>query len=107
MRSRSALIRGIQQLLGRENADPRVAQGLFVIPALGDLAFVWLHGGSRPEDGYVIGMGNFAPLAVNPTMFEHMSFDPAKDLTPICLIEKGPLILMVKPDFDFEKWARG
>lgn len=52
-------------------------------------------------DGYTIGMGNFAPFAVNPSMFEHMSFDPQKDLTPICLIEKGPLILMVRPDSKF------
>jgi tripartite-type tricarboxylate transporter receptor subunit TctC len=52
-------------------------------------------------DGYVIGMGNFAPLAVNPTMFKKMSFDPAKDLTPIALIERGPLILMVPPNSPF------
>ena len=52
-------------------------------------------------DGYVIGMGNFAPLAVNPTMFKKMSFDPAKDLVPIALIEKGPLILMVQPNSPF------
>jgi tripartite-type tricarboxylate transporter receptor subunit TctC len=53
-------------------------------------------------DGYVIGMGNFAPLAVNPTMFKKMSFDPAKDLTPIALIEKGPLILMVPANSPFK-----
>ena len=52
-------------------------------------------------DGYVIGMGNFAPLAVNPTMFKKMNFDPAKDLIPIALIEKGPLILMVPNDSPF------
>jgi tripartite-type tricarboxylate transporter receptor subunit TctC len=53
-------------------------------------------------DGYTIGMGNFAPLAVNPSMFEKLSFDPQKDLTPICLIEKGPLVLMVRPDSKFK-----
>ena len=52
-------------------------------------------------DGYVIGMGNFAPLAVNPTMFKKMNFDPAKDLIPIALIEKGPLVLMVPDDSPF------
>ena len=55
---------------------------------------------SKP-DGYIIGMGNFAPLAVNPTMFPKMNFDPAKDLVPIALIEKGPLILMVPSDSPF------
>jgi tripartite-type tricarboxylate transporter receptor subunit TctC len=52
-------------------------------------------------DGYTIGMGNFAPLAVNPTMFTKLNFDPAKDLMPICLIEKGPLVLMVKASSPF------
>lgn len=52
-------------------------------------------------DGYVIGMGNFAPLAVNPTMFKKMNYDPARDLTPIALIEKGPLILMVPSNSPF------
>jgi len=53
-------------------------------------------------DGYTIGMGNFAPLAVNPSMFSNMKFDPLKDLAPVCLIEKGPLILMVRPDSPFK-----
>jgi len=47
-------------------------------------------------------MGNFAPLAVNASLFEKMPFDPMKNLTPICLIEKGPLILMVRPDSPFK-----
>ena len=34
MSSRSALIREIQQLLSGEHADPRAAQGLFLIPVL-------------------------------------------------------------------------
>ncbi len=53
-------------------------------------------------DGYVIGMGNFAPLAVNHALFKKLSFDPQNDLTPICLIERGPLILMVRSDSRFK-----
>ncbi|MEY2801223.1 MAG: hypothetical protein RL513_807, partial [Pseudomonadota bacterium] len=56
---------------------------------------------ARP-DGYVIGMGNFAPLAVNHALFKKLSFDPLNDLTPICLIERGPLILMVRSDSRFK-----
>lgn len=48
-------------------------------------------------DGYTIGMGNFAPLAVNKALFGNLRFDPEKDLIPIVLIDKGPLILMVNP----------
>jgi tripartite-type tricarboxylate transporter receptor subunit TctC len=53
-------------------------------------------------DGYTIGMGNFAPLAVNPSMFQNMKFDSQKDVLPVCLIEKGPLVLMVRPDSPFK-----
>lgn len=49
-------------------------------------------------DGYTIGMGNFAPLAVNQALFKKLSFDPATDLLPILLIERGPLVLMVRSD---------
>ena len=43
-------------------------------------------------DGYTIGMGNFAPLAVNKTLFGNLRYDPETDLVPIVLIEKGPLV---------------
>ena len=48
-------------------------------------------------DGYTIGMGNFAPMAVNKTLFGNLRYDPETDLTPIILIEKGPLVLVVNP----------
>jgi tripartite-type tricarboxylate transporter receptor subunit TctC len=46
-------------------------------------------------DGYTIGVGNFAPLAVNQTMMKSIPFDPLGDFAPIILIERGPLVLMV------------
>ncbi len=46
-------------------------------------------------DGYTIGMGNFAPLAVNQAMFKSIPFDPLADFAPIVLVERGPLVLMV------------
>jgi tripartite-type tricarboxylate transporter receptor subunit TctC len=48
-------------------------------------------------DGYTIGMGNFAPLSVNAALFKSLPFDPKKDLLPVALIERGPLVLMVNP----------
>jgi len=53
-------------------------------------------------DGYTLGMGNFAPLAVNQALFKKLNFDPQNDLTPICLIERGPLILMVRSDSPYK-----
>jgi tripartite-type tricarboxylate transporter receptor subunit TctC len=56
-------------------------------------------------DGYTIGMGNFAPLAVNKTLFGNLKFDPEADLTPIILIEKGPLVLVVNPNSPYKSVA--
>ena len=96
------------------NADQRSRQiGKFLSVALGQPVIVDDKPGAggnigtdfiakAKPDGYVIGMGNFAPLAVNPTMFKKMNYDPARDLTPICLIEKGPLVLMVPANSPFK-----
>ncbi len=46
-------------------------------------------------DGYTIGLGNFAPLATNQALYDKLPFDPQKDLQPIALLEKGPLVLAV------------
>ncbi|HEY3049320.1 MAG TPA: tripartite tricarboxylate transporter substrate binding protein [Polaromonas sp.] len=96
------------------NADQRSRQiGRFLSTALGQPVIVDNKPGAggnigteaiarAKPDGYTIGMGNFAPLAVNPTMFKKMNFDPAKDLVPVCLIEKGPLVLMVPANSPFK-----
>jgi len=53
-------------------------------------------------DGYTIGMGNFAPLAVNHALFKKLNYDPFKDLIPVVMIEKGPLMLLVRVDSPFK-----
>ena len=52
-------------------------------------------------DGYVIGMGNFAPMSVNQSLFKTLPYNPT-EATPIMLIEKGPLMLMVKFDAPYK-----
>ena len=55
-------------------------------------------------DGYTFGMGNFAPLAVNKALLPKMPFDPEKDLAPIMLIERGPLVLVVNEKSPFKSF---
>lgn len=45
-------------------------------------------------DGYTIAVGSFGPLAVNPSLYPKINFDP-KSLVPIILLEKSPLVLVV------------
>jgi len=53
-------------------------------------------------DGYTLGMGNFAPLSVNQSLFKKLNFDPLTDLVPIFLIERGPLMLTVRADSPYK-----
>lgn len=47
-------------------------------------------------DGYTLGIGAMGPLAVNPSLYPKLNFDPLKDFTPIVLIERAPLVLVTR-----------
>nr|WP_084389497.1 tripartite tricarboxylate transporter substrate binding protein [Polaromonas jejuensis] len=49
-------------------------------------------------DGYTIGMGQTANLAINPTLLPGMPFDPAKDLIPVALVAEQPTVMVVRAD---------
>jgi tripartite-type tricarboxylate transporter receptor subunit TctC len=53
-------------------------------------------------DGYTLGIGAMGPLTVNPSLFPKMTFDPAKDLLPVVLIEKAPLVLVTRVEKPFK-----
>ena len=48
-------------------------------------------------DGYTLLLGNIATLAVNPSLYSKLAYDPVKDLQPISLAAKSPQILVVHP----------
>ncbi len=48
-------------------------------------------------DGYTIGMGHIGTLAVNPTLYPRLTYDPAKDLAAISLVAMVANILAVSP----------
>src|SRR5258706_10277216 len=48
-------------------------------------------------DGYSLVLGNIANLAVNPTLYRSLPYNPVKDLQPVTLIAKVPQILFVHP----------
>lgn len=50
-----------------------------------------------PPDGYTIVMALTAQLAVNPSLFKKLPYDPVKDFAPITLMASGPYILVVHP----------
>ena len=59
---------------------------------------------SKP-DGYTLGMGQTANLAINPALMPKMPFDPAKDLIPVALVAELPTLLVVRQDSPFKTLA--
>jgi tripartite-type tricarboxylate transporter receptor subunit TctC len=51
-----------------------------------------------PPDGYTLFAGNSGALAVNPSLYAALPFEPAKDFTPITLMVVTPMVLMVPAD---------
>jgi tripartite-type tricarboxylate transporter receptor subunit TctC len=54
-----------------------------------------------PADGYTLLVGYNGPLAINPSLFDKMPFDPQKDLAPITLAVKSPQYLVASTKADF------
>lgn len=47
-----------------------------------------------PADGYTLVLGFAGGLAINPSMYPDLSYNPRKDFAPIGLIAKSPLVIV-------------
>jgi len=47
-----------------------------------------------PADGYTIVIGQTSNLAINPTLYPRLPYDPQKDLAPIVLLANAPLVMV-------------
>ncbi len=50
-----------------------------------------------PADGHTLLLAASGPMAVNPSLYKSMPFDPLKDLAPVIQISAFPLVLEVNP----------
>jgi tripartite-type tricarboxylate transporter receptor subunit TctC len=48
-------------------------------------------------DGYTLMQGTSGTMAMNPTIFKHLSYEPLKTLVPVSLISGVPFVLTVNP----------
>ena len=48
-------------------------------------------------DGYTIGVGAAGPMAVNPFLYENLSYDSLRDFAPITNMVNFPLLLVTHP----------
>ncbi len=53
--------------------------------------------GAAP-DGYTIGYSSTGPLAINPTLYKKLPYDPQTDFEPIILLNFSPVFLVTHKD---------
>ena len=56
-------------------------------------------------DGYTLVLGQTSNLAINPTLYARLPYNPEKDLTPIGLVASAPLVLVVAADSPYKTLA--
>ena len=56
-------------------------------------------------DGATIGLGSMSSLAINPSLYKNLNFDPARDLTPVGMMAELDAILVVAADFPVDDLA--
>lgn len=58
-----------------------------------------------PADGYTIVLGQSSNLAINPTLYSKLPYDPQKDLTPIVLVANAPLVMVTGMNTPYKSLA--
>jgi tripartite-type tricarboxylate transporter receptor subunit TctC len=56
-------------------------------------------------DGYTLGMGQTANLAINPSLYPKMTYDATKDFVPVALVAGQPVVLVVSAASGFKTLA--
>jgi tripartite-type tricarboxylate transporter receptor subunit TctC len=58
-----------------------------------------------PADGYTLVMGQTSNLAINPTLYSKLPYDPVKDLTPVSLVASAPLVIVTGANQPYQTLA--
>jgi len=87
------LIRTISTYLSKDLGQPVVIENR---SGAGGTLGSALVAKARP-DGYMIGMATTSTLAVAPSLYRNVPYDPLKDFEPIALIGTTPYVLVARP----------
>ncbi len=58
-----------------------------------------------PKDGYTIVMGQTSNLAISPSLYSKLPYDPVKDLEPVVLVGSGPIAIVVAANSPYKTLA--
>jgi len=56
-------------------------------------------------DGYTLVMGQTSNLAISPSLYKKLDYDPVKDLTPVALVGEGPVAIVVPANSKYRTLA--
>ncbi|WP_427915630.1 Bug family tripartite tricarboxylate transporter substrate binding protein [Ramlibacter sp. MMS24-I3-19] len=56
-------------------------------------------------DGYTLGMGQTANLAINPALYPKMPYDASRDFVPVAVVASQPVVLVVRADAPYRTLA--
>lgn len=56
-------------------------------------------------DGYTLVVGQTSNLAINPTLYPQLPYDPLKDLRPVVWVSSSPMVLAVSAASPFKTYA--
>jgi tripartite-type tricarboxylate transporter receptor subunit TctC len=59
-----------------------------------------------PADGYTLLMGSQATNSINPELYRDLTYDPAKDLTPVALVGGVGSVLYVRNGLDVQTFQQ-
>jgi tripartite-type tricarboxylate transporter receptor subunit TctC len=95
---------GINDIVARltaENLSPILRQPVIVEnrPGAGATVAADLVSKSRP-DGYTLLLGSVSNIAMAPSQYKNLPYDPAKDFAHISPVASGATVLVVNPKFE-------
>ena len=56
-------------------------------------------------DGYTLVMGQTSNLAINPTLYSKLPYDPLKDLVPVALVSSSPIVMAAPVNSPYKTYA--
>ena len=85
----------IAEQLSKQTAEPFIVEN---IPGAGSLTGTLTAAKATP-DGYTLQTGLNASMAVNPSLFANLPYDPIRDFKPVGMLAQFPFVVVVSKNF--------